>query len=124
MRLYNNGYPKDSKVSELDYIYEHLSTYICEYCGKPAKYESPGWITEECESCYKEHYLTQYQEDKNKYRLPRKHYYVKIVGFKDGKRYSEKYDCRPYWEEYLKCRKLTDDQFIDYLLNEENETNE
>ena len=119
MRLYNNGYPKDSRISELEYIYEHLSTYICEDCGKPAKYETPGWITELCENCYKKSHSIQYQENKDKHKLPRKHYYVKIMGFRDGKRYTKRYDSKPYWEEYLKCRKLTDNEFINYLLNEE-----
>lgn len=119
MRLYNNGYPKDSKISEFDCIYEHLSTYICEYCGEPAKYETPGWITVLCEDCYKKHYSTQYQEDKNKHRLSRKHYYVKIMGFKEGEKYTEKYDCREYWEEYLKTRKMKDEEFLSYILGDE-----
>ena len=119
MRLYNNGYPRDSRVSELGYIFEHLSTYICEYCGEPAKYETPGWITEECESCYKEHYLTQYQENKNKYRLSRKNFYVKIIGYENGKKYTKKYDCHSYWKEYLKTRKLKDEEFISYILGDE-----
>lgn len=121
MRCYNNGYPRDSRVSELESIYEHLSTYICEYCGKPAKYETPGWITEECENCYREHYLTQYLEDKNKYKLKRKHFYIKIVGFENGQRYTKKYDCHAYWEEYLKCRKMTDSEFLNYIIGEESE---
>ena len=119
MRLYNNGYPKDSNVHELEYIYEHLSTYICEDCGRVAKYETPGWITELCESCYKTSYQSVYIENKNENKMKRKIFYVKIRGFSpDSGRYTERYACRQYWEEYLKCRKMSDKTFIEYLLME------
>ena len=121
MRCYNNGYPIDSKVSELDYIYEHLSTYICEYCGKPAKYQTPGWIMEECENCYKEHYLSQYAEDKSKYKIKRKNFIITIQGWSDGKHYTKKYNSKPYWEEYLKCRRMSDSEFVDYILEDKYE---
>jgi hypothetical protein len=81
MRLYNNGYPKESRVGELEYIFEHLSTYVCTECGKIAKYETPGWIMELCESCYKEHYMSIYVKDKNKNRKRRKNYFVIINGW-------------------------------------------
>lgn len=117
LRLYNSGYPKDSNVSELEYIFEHLSTYVCEDCGRIAKYETPGWITELCDSCFKTSYQSLYLEQRSKYKLRRKNYTVKVSGWtKELGHYTKRYDCRPYWDEYLRCRKMTDDEFINYLL--------
>ena len=115
MRLYNNWHPSESRISELGYIFEHLSTYVCEDCGKVARYETIGWITSLCESCYKESYPTPYLEDKNKNKLRRKNYYVIIDGWSNGEHYKKRYDCRPYWEEYLKCSKMGKDELFRYL---------
>lgn len=106
MRLYNNGYPRDSLVSELTYIFEHLSTYVCEDCGKVANYETPCWITYLCESCYKNSYSQLYASDKNSNRLRRKRYFVDVRGWSNGNFYKNRYNCKPYWEEYLRCRKM------------------
>ena len=119
MRLYNNGYPKDSRINEFDCIYEYLSVYICEYCGKPSKYETPGWVTELCESCYKENYLSIYTENPDSYKIKRKNFIVTIKGWSDGKPYTKKYNSKPYWEEYLKTRKMNDKEFISYILGDE-----
>ena len=119
MRLYNNGYPQDSRIGELSYIYEHLSTYICEDCGTPAKYETPGWITELCESCYKNNYLNAYVESPSNHKIKRKSFIISIKGWNNGKYYTEKYNCKPYWEEYLKARKMKDEEFISYILGDE-----
>lgn len=117
MRLYNNGYPRDSKVSELDYIFEHLSTYICEDCGKVATYETPGWITVLCEGCYKNSYQSIYIEDPTQNKIGRKSYFVRVRGYnKDLGYYKMKYDCRPYWKEYLALMKLNDDEFIKFIM--------
>ena len=117
MRLYNNGYPIDSRAHELEYVFEHLSTYVCEDCGNIAKYETSGWIVELCENCYKMHYPILYEKDKCKNKLKRKRYSIKIVGYsKEAGQYVKTYDCKSYWEEYLKCTKMSDLDFIKYIL--------
>lgn len=121
MRLYDNGYPTDCNVDELNRIYEHLSTYTCEDCGKPAKYETPGWITELCESCYKVSYQSQYVEDKTKNKIRRKDFTVRLIRFSTDGTINIRYDSKPYWEEYLKCRRMSDSEFVDYLLEDKYE---
>ena len=122
MRLYNSGYPKESNVSALEYIYEHLSTYICEDCGNVAKYETTGWIEELCETCYKNHYPMLYAENKNTNKMSRKRYFVRVKGWtKEQGHYTNRYNCKPYWDEYLQCQKMSDKDFYLYILKEERE---
>ena len=111
MRLYNNGTPKDSSCYDLEYIYGHLSTYVCENCGKPAKYESRGWIAQECE----EH------KSKDSIKKKKKNYTITIIGFDpcQGGKYETKIPCKKYWDEYLKCLKLSDEEFLNYIKIEE-----
>ena len=107
MRLYNNGVPKDSVCSDLEYIYMHLSTYVCQDCGKPAKYESRGWIAQECE----EH------KTQDSVKKGNRSYNVTIVGFdlNQGGKYERKIPCKEYWDEYIKCLKMSDAQFLHYV---------
>ena len=118
MRLYNNGYPIDSRVSELDYIFENLSTYICEDCGDVAKYITPGWITQLCPKCFFNSYTIN-MDEKDKFKKSRKNFTVIIRGWDKGQYYTKKYNCKPYWEEYLKTRKMKDEEFISYILGDE-----
>ena len=54
LRFYDNGYPKDSEVSEIIGDYSALSENICIVCGRP---DTPviidmGWYEPVCKSCY------------------------------------------------------------------------
>lgn len=111
MRLYNNGYPKDSKCFDLESIYSHLSTYICQECGKPAKYESIGWIAQECE----EH------KSKNSAKKSNRSYKVIITSFdpNQNRKYERKIPCKTYWDEYIKCLKMSKENFLKYIMNSE-----
>ena len=107
MRLYNNGYPRDSNCGDLEYIYSHLSTYVCQDCGKPAKYESRGWISQECE----EH------KSVDSIKKGNRKYSVTLF------RYTPEFDqvkviipCKQYWDEYLKCLKMSDEKFLQYII--------
>lgn len=52
LRLYNNGEgPETEKVIR---YYESLSMCYCIRCGKPARYETKGWIEYLCEDCFDE----------------------------------------------------------------------
>ena len=97
----------------LEYIYSHLSTYICQDCGEPAKYESRGWIAQECEK----------HKSKDSVKKKRRTYTVKIFGFDptQGGKYERKIPCKEYWDEYMKCLKMSDAQFLHYVkTGEEN----
>lgn len=110
MRLYNNGYPKDSKCSDLEYIYSHLSTYVCQECGKPAKYESRGWIAQECE---------EHKSD-NSVKKNRRSYTVRLIHFHISSGKEEiKIPCKQYWDEYIKCLKMNKEKFLKYVISEE-----
>lgn len=111
MRLYNNGYPRDSKCSDLEYIYSHLSTYVCQECGKPAKYESRGWIAQECE---------EHKSD-NSVKKGNRSYKVIIIGFDPNQsgKYEIKIPCKTYWDEYIKCLKMDKEKFLKYVMSEE-----
>lgn len=117
MRLYNNGYPKESKISELEYIFEHLSTYVCEDCGNIAKYTTPGWITQLCQKCFFDSYSIK-MDEKDKFKKHRKNFVVTIKGWENNTSYVKKYNSKPYWEEYLKCRKMSKEEFLNYILEE------
>lgn len=111
MRLYNNGYPKDSKCFDLESIYSHLSTYICQTCGKPAKYESIGWIAQEC---------AQHKSD-NSAKKGNRFYKVIITSFDldQNRKYERKIPCKMYWDEYIKCLKMDKEKFLKYVMSEE-----
>lgn len=53
LRFYDNGYPKDSEISDIIGDYSCLSENICIVCGKP---DTPvidtGWYEPLCKSCY------------------------------------------------------------------------
>lgn len=51
LRWYDGGIPKDSKIFDIVNKYENLSYNICIECGKPAEWESNGWISPFCTEC-------------------------------------------------------------------------
>ena len=115
MRLYNFGYPAKSRVAELEYIFEHLSTYVCEDCGDVATHTTEGWITQLCKKCFQASYISTV--DLDKYKKKRKDYTVRLQRFDKELGFQNiRYDCRPYWEEYRRCIKMTDTEFINYIL--------
>lgn len=106
MRLYNEGFPKNSDCLKLEYIYSYLSTYVCQTCGKPALYQSRGWIEQECE----EH------KSENSEKKPIQKAYVTIRRFSiDGTR-EVKIPCKDYWDEYLTCLNMSKEDFLNYIM--------
>lgn len=49
MRMYHQGTSQEAQ--DILNKYEYLSTFICQDCGKPAQYETGGWITSYCADC-------------------------------------------------------------------------
>ena len=47
-----------NSTQEIDDIinkYEHMAPYICTICGKPATFETSGYIASFCNDCWKDH---------------------------------------------------------------------
>lgn len=119
MRLYNNGYPKDSNGHVLESIYEYMSSYVCEVCGEPATCETKSYVSVYCNDCFEQFVGKIKKSDKienldsvNK---------LTIIRYSNGKNEEISYDCAPYWNEYLKCKDMIDEEFLNYILREDNE---
>ena len=54
LRCYHNGAPKE--VEDIIAKYEIMSYYICTVCGKPATYETQGYIASLCNNCYENNF--------------------------------------------------------------------
>lgn len=106
MRLYNSGFPEESNGHELETIYSYLSTYVCQICGEPAKYESRGWVAQECEK----------HKSENSIKKGRKNFTIKIIRFhpNSGEEII-RIPSKEYWNEYLKCLKMSDTKFLHYV---------
>lgn len=52
IRCYTFGAPET--VHDIIEKYEYISRFICQRCGKPATYETIGWITSYCDDCIKD----------------------------------------------------------------------
>lgn len=48
--LYHNGATEE--VLDIISKYEYLSQFVCDRCGKPADYQTQGWIENVCKECY------------------------------------------------------------------------
>ena len=53
---------KQSKVPDIISKYENLSYKICINCGKPARWESKGWISPFCDDCVNEYIMERNKE--------------------------------------------------------------
>ena len=117
MNLYNNGYPDGCKAYELIHIYEHLSSYVCQSCGKIAKYTTEGWIEQCCDMCFSNKHKVG-DKDKIIYKKHKKSFKIIVNTFYKGE--SSKYviQSKSYWLEYLQCLKMDDNKFLDYILND------
>ena len=52
LRCYHCGAPEE--VSRIIDKYEQMAYYICTHCGKPAMYETCGYLASYCEDCWKD----------------------------------------------------------------------
>ena len=51
LRLYDNGWKKDSSIPKIIAKYAGMSTRTCIICGKPATKVTLGWISPFCDKC-------------------------------------------------------------------------
>ena len=79
-----------STTEEIDKVirkYELMSICYCEYCGKPARYITDGWITYLCEDCFVSLWKDEIIETKkSECRLTKKDIPVYTIYEKDKKR--------------------------------------
>ena len=94
LECYNNGAPE--KVHEIINKYSVMAGYICTVCGKPATFETYGYIESYCDEC------------KNKYAQNRRGKQIKfqpeykVVGFRNGANYEKTVSFEDEWNRYIK----------------------
>ena len=91
---YHFGAPPE--VQDIIDKYSVMSGYVCTKCGKPAMYETQGYIESFCEDCWKDIARHEYSVV-----IEFKPYY-KVTGFKDGARYEKTISFEDEWNRYLK----------------------
>ena len=99
MECYNNGAPE--KVHKIIDKYSVMASYICTICGKPATFETEGYIASYCDECFKDkvrHYPGEWIKPSTKY---------KVCGFKDGKSYRKTISFKREWNRYIKSLEST-----------------
>ena len=75
-----------------------MYSVICDRCGKPANYQTRGWIENICKKCYR----TQYK-DKEEPRYPIKLDLTPIkLRYMDDRFVEIKQDFTETWQRYLK----------------------
>lgn len=108
MRVYTCSTPKTA--DHLIDLYECYSQYVCFMCGKDTKWETTGWIEYICDDCAKKVSTTMYPIT-----------YKKVVTFECySNNTSEKlqYSLRPIKTKYNMVRKMTDDEFFEYMMSD------
>ena len=112
LRLYNFGYP--SEMSDLEWLYSGYSEFVCQRCGKMAKISTSGWVEQLCEDCY--------NPFKNDYPADRvvKHRSTRIRTWGPDGSSVRVLSYRDVNKEYMKCIKMTDKKFFEYITKEEN----
>jgi len=112
MCLYNMGYPES--IEYLTRTFEAYSKYVCSICGDAATVETFGWVRHLCNDCSIRY--TIITVNTGKIKLP-KHYKVTI--------YEKNYFADIYYsykwidKEYQKVRKMTDEEFWNYIIDVE-----
>ena len=97
MRCYVFGAPEE--VHNILHKYEYLSQFICESCGKPAKYVTSGWIGSYCEDCIKNKLKPEYINECETLQFDP---IMKIIRYSDDKKEHIEVDCSDEWNRYLK----------------------
>lgn len=110
MCLYNFGIPRKGGADILTMMYESYSQDICHVCGKPARYDSKGWIEPWCEECI---HRCPYQ-----YSKIYKRSLMCIETWNREKDCTEAtyYSFRKLAREYKNCLLMTDEEFYQYII--------
>lgn len=95
LRCYSNG-AASLEVEQILQKYKYLSRYVCTECGRPAEYETRGYIASYCNDCRKD------RERHEACNILRFESTYDVVGFRDGKGYSRTVSVEDEWNRYLK----------------------
>ena len=91
--MYNNGCSQE--CHDILLKYEYLSSFVCQKCGKPADYETEGWISSLCKDCFEKQGL----EKKHKINM---NLTFTVTEYSLKGENKKVYDCTEEWERYLK----------------------
>jgi hypothetical protein len=93
MECYPHGCSE--KIHHILDKYAYMSQFVCAECGKPAQWETHGYVLSFCDRCYKElniqstvEYITF---------VP----YYKVIKFKNGIKSYHTYSFKREWKRYL-----------------------
>ena len=92
---YSNGVAS-LEVEQILQKYKYISRFVCTKCGKPAAYETTGYLASYCDDCWKD-----YVRHEKCNRLEFISTYD-VVGFRNGKSYSRTVDVEDEWSRYIK----------------------
>lgn len=106
MRIYTSGVP--DSVNDLISYYEAFSEQICIVCGKPSNWETIGWVSFVCD----EH--CKYKQESHKLHSKS---CMTLFRYSKDESYQYQKSFRPLRNEYNYVCTLTEEEFIDYLLN-------
>lgn len=84
------------EVEQIIQKYKYISRYICTECGKPATYETRGYLASYCEDCWKD--ITRHEKCNQLEFIST----YEVVGIKNGKRYCRPVNVEDEWNKYLK----------------------
>ena len=93
LRCYHCGAPKE--VNDIIDKYGVMASYICTCCGRPATYETQGYIASYCDDCWKDiarHEVAEQIEFKP---------YFRVSGFAKGEHYEKTISFEDEWNRYL-----------------------
>ena len=93
LECYNFGAPE--VVHDIIDKYSVMASYVCTHCGKPATYETQGWIASFCDDCWKD-FVRHEDVEKIEFKP-----YYKVTGFKNGEHYEETISFEDEWNRYL-----------------------
>lgn len=92
---YSNGVASQ-EVEQVLQKYKYLSSFVCTECGKPATYETTGYLSSFCEDCWK-----NYKQHQGVNKLE----FISTYGisiFRKGRHYNCTVDVSDEWNRYLK----------------------
>jgi DNA-directed RNA polymerase subunit RPC12/RpoP len=95
LTCYHSGAPT-KEVQDIIDKYSIMASYICTNCGKPATYETQGYIASYCEDCW-QNIVTHEKIEMLKF----KPCYKRIIWSEDGRR-EEIVSFKEEWNRYLK----------------------
>lgn len=92
LRCYHTGSPE---IEEIISKYAHTSRYVCTVCGKPATFETSGYLASFCDDCWKDnfrHEAGEWLEFSDTFT---------VSGYRNGQHYKNEISVKDEWNRYL-----------------------